>query len=154
MKQTAWLVLVVSLASAGPLRAHHNLSRFDTTKAVRVKGTITQFEQINPHSFLFLDEKGPDGQTRRWALEGPSTFVLARTGFAKDVKVGDEVEVCGYLPKEPVTWQVADRTNGRSPAGRLINAEVLLMPDGTQKPWGDYGVHKCFAPGYTDQHSK
>jgi hypothetical protein len=70
------------------------------------------------------------------------------------VKPGDVVEVCGYLPKEKVTWQIASAdTNSTSVAGRLINAELLVMPDGKQQSWGDYGVHKCFAPGYTDQHA-
>jgi hypothetical protein len=152
---TGWLAVLVALVSAGSLLAHHSLTNYDTTKAVRVKGTIVQFHQINPHSFIFLDEKDTDGRTHRWAVEGPSILQLNRSGFAKDVlKPGDVVEVCGYVSKEAVIWQIASAdTNTNSPAGRLINAEVLVMPDGKQQNWGDYGVHKCFAPGYTDQHS-
>ena len=152
---TGWLPILGALASAGLLPAHHSLGNYDTTKAVRVKGTIVEFHQINPHSMIFLDEKGTDGQTHRWAIEGPSIFQLNRSGFAKDVlKPGDVVEVCGYLPKEAIIWQLAspDAKSG-SIAGRLINAEVLVMPDGKQQSWGDYGFHKCFAPGFTDQHS-
>jgi Family of unknown function (DUF6152) len=152
---TGWLAVVVALVSAGSLLAHHSLGNFDTTKAVRVKGTIFQFHQINPHSIIFLDGKDADGQTRRWAVEGPGILQLSRSGFAKDaLKAGDVVEVCGYAPKEATMWQIssADGTTP-SPAGRLINAEVLLMPDGKQRSWGDYGFHKCFEPGYTDQHS-
>jgi len=132
------------------------LANYDTAKAVRVKGTIVQFHQINPHSFIFLDEKSTDGQTHRWAVEDPSILQLKRTGVAKDVlKPGDVVEICGYVPKEAVTWQIASAdTSSQSLAGRLINAELLVMPDGKQQSWGDYGVHKCFASGYTDQHSK
>ena len=153
---TGWLAVLVALVSAGSLLAHHSLTNYDTTKAVRVKGTIVQFQQINPHSFIFLDQKGTDGQTHRWAVEGPSILQLNRSGFAKDVlKPGDVVEVCGYVPKEAVIWQIAGADTGTNrPAGRLINAEVLLMPDGRQQNWGDYGVHKCFAPGYSDQHSQ
>ena len=153
---TGWLGVLVALVSASSLLAHHSLTNYDTTKAIRVKGTIVQFQQINPHSFLFLDQKGTDGQTHRWAVEGPSILQLNRSGFAKDVlKPGDVVEVCGYVPKEAVIWQIASADTGtNSPAGRLINAEVLIMPDGKQQSWGDYGVHKCFAPGYTDQHSR
>src|SRR5262245_47921223 len=82
---TGWLAILVALVSAGSLKAHHALTNFDTTKAVRVKGTIVQFHEINPHSFIFLDEKSADGQTRRWAIEGPSVLQLRRTGFVKDV---------------------------------------------------------------------
>jgi hypothetical protein len=148
--------ILVMFVSAGSLLAHHSLTNFDTTKAVRVKGTIVQFHQINPHSFIFLDEKGADGQIRRWAVEGPSILQLNRRGFAKDVlKPGDVVEVCGYAPKEAVIWQIASAdTSAISTSGRLINAEVLVMPDGQERSWGDYGVHKCFAPGHSDQHTK
>jgi hypothetical protein len=151
---TGCLAALVTLVSAGSLLAHHSLANYDTTKAVRVKGTVVQFHQINPHSFLFLDGKGADGQTRRWAVEGPSVLQLKRNGFAKDVlKAGDIVEVCGYAPKEAIVWQIASADASiTSMAGRLLNAELLVMPDGKQQSWGDYGVHKCFGPGYTDQH--
>ena len=144
------------LVPAGSLLAHHSLANFDTTMAVRVKGTIVQIHHINPHSFIFLEQKGADGEIRRWAAEGPSNLQLARRSFAKDaLKRGDVVEVCGYLPKEPIVWQIASADPGApSLAGRLINAEVLVMPDGQEQNWGDYGVHKCFAPGYKDQHSR
>jgi hypothetical protein len=155
MMTTGWLAILGTLVSAGSLLAHHSLTNYDTTKAVRVKGTIFQFQQINPHSFIFLDEKGADGQTHRWAVEGPAVLQLKRSGLAKDVlKPGDVIEFCGYLPKEALIWQIASAdTSATSPSGRLINAELLVMPDGKQQSWGDYGVHKCFAPGYNDQHS-
>jgi hypothetical protein len=151
-----WLVVLASLMSAGSLVAHHSLTNFDTTKAVRVKGTIVQFHRINPHSFVVLDETGAGGERRRWAIEGPSGVQLDRTGVAKDMlKPGDVVEVCGYLPKEPVIWQFASPDpSALSPSGRLINAEVMVMPDGREQSWGDYGAHKCFAAGYRDHHSK
>src|SRR6476660_5176995 len=110
---TGWLAALVVLGSAGSLLAHHSLGNYDTTKAVRVKGTVVQFHQINPHSFIYLEEKGTDGQTHRWAVEGPSILQLGRSGFAKDaLKFGDVVEVCGYLPKEPIVWQIASADPG------------------------------------------
>ena len=151
---TAWLAVLVTLVAAGSLLAHHALTNYDTTKAVRVKGTIVQINQINPHSFIYLEEKGADGQTRRWAVEGPSVIQLNRTGLLKSLKPGDVVEVCGYLPKEAIMWQIANAETATSLAGRLINGELLVMPDGKQQSWGDYGVHKCFEPGFADQHSK
>ena len=153
---TGWLAVLVALVPTGSLLAHHSLANFDTTTAVRVKGTVVQFHQINPHSFIFLEQKDTDGVNRRWAVEGPSILQLKRRGFANDaLKPGDVVEVCGYAPKEAVMWQIASADpSAVSLAGRLINAETLVMPDGQEQSWGDYGVHKCFAPGYKDQHSK
>jgi DNA/RNA endonuclease YhcR with UshA esterase domain len=150
---TGWLAFLLAVVAAGSPRAHHSLANFDTTQAVRVKGTIVQIHRINPHSFIFLDQQDSDGQTHRWAAEGPAIRQLDRTGARDVLKPGDVVEVCGYVPKERVMWQIASAdTTAISPAGRLINAEVLVMPDGRQQSWGDYGVHKCFAPGYADQH--
>ncbi len=151
-----WLATLTALIPAGSLLAHHALTNYDTTKAFRVKGTVVEFHSINPHSILYVEQKDADGQTRRWAVEGPSVLQLDRRGFGKDVlKRGDAVEVCGYLPKEPIVWQVASPDAAApSAAGRLLNGESIVMPNGKQESWGDYGVHKCFDSGYTDQHSQ
>ena len=153
--KTGWIAALAVLVSAGSLAAHHSLTNYDTSTAVRVKGAVVQFQQINPHSFLFVEGVGPDGQARRWAIEGPSVLQLNRRSYGQEaLKPGSMVEVCGYLPKETITWQITSPDPGAvSLAGRLINAEVLTMPDGKQQSWGDYGVHKCFAAGFTDQHT-
>jgi len=136
--------------------AHHSLAKHDTTTAIRVKGTVVQVHWINPHSFIFLEQTDADGVRQRWAVEGPSAFNLSRRGVATDVlRAGDTIEVCGYLPKEKTVWQVAGTNPGAlNLAGRLITAELLVMPDGHEQSWGDYGFHRCFAPDYKDQHSR
>ena len=152
---TICLAALVALVSAGSLPAHHSLGNFDTSKAVRVKGTIAQFNMINPHTFIYIEQRDEGNHMTRWAVEGPSIVQLSRTGFAKDaLKAGDVIEVCGYAPKERTIWQIASANDSAaSLAGQLLNAETLVMPDGKQRSWGDYGVHKCFEPGFTDQHS-
>ena len=155
-KMLGAFVALVWLVAAGSLAAHHSLANYDTTTAVRVKGTVVLVHEMNPHSFIFLDQIGSDGQRQRWAIEGPSLVNLSRQGVAKDfLKVGESIEACGYLPKERTTWQIASAdqaANSVSVSGRLINAELLVMPDGTERSWGDYGFHRCFAPGYKDHH--
>src|SRR5262245_5978310 len=155
-RHVASLAILVAFVSTGSVRAHHSLARFDTTRAVRVKGTIVAFHRINPHSIIILEQTGTDGGMRRWAAEGPSGLQLNRKGFPKDgLKPGDVVEVCGYIPKEATVWQIASTDPGAiSLSGQLINAESMVMPDLHEQSWGDYGVHKCFASDYQDQHSK
>jgi hypothetical protein len=149
------LGVLVALISAGSALAHHSLANHETTKAIRVKGTIVQFHVINPHSFIYVEEKGADGQIRRWAVEGPGAFLLARRGLEKIVKAGDVIEVCGYQPKEATMWQIASANPGAvSLAGRLITAELIVLPDGKLQEWEDYGFHLCFPPDYRDRHSK
>lgn len=155
-KTMGLLAVVAVLAFAGSAPAHHSIVRFDTTKAVRVKGTVFQFHLTNPHTFIYLDETLADGRTRRWAVEGPAARQLRRQEFADDVlKPGDVIEVCGYVLREDTTWQITSADpSAPNAAGRLLNAELLVMPGGQEQSWGDYGAHKCFAPGHTDQHSK
>lgn len=155
-KMRALFMVVFAVASAGSLTAHHSLGNHDTTAPVRVKGTIVQIYAINPHSIIYVEETDASGARQRWAVEGPAAFQLARTGIAWDVlKPGVVIEVCGYVPKERIIWQIAGTTpKAVSLAGRLITAELLVMPDGREQSWGDYGVHRCFTPGYRDRHSK
>ena len=152
--RTGWLAVLIGLVSAGSAPAHHSLANHETTKPIRVKGTIVQFNQINPHSFLYLEEKTADGQIRRWAVEGPSVIQLRRRSMENLVKVGDVVEVCGYGPKEATVWQIASPDGSTSLAGRLLTAELIVLPDGRVQSWGDYGFHHCFPPGFTDVHSR
>jgi hypothetical protein len=150
------LVVFGVLASAGAMMAHHGLGNYDTTKAVRVKGTVVEFRPINPHSVIFIRENTADGKVTQWAIEGPDALQIKRRGLAKDTfKPGDVVEVCGYLPLENTRWTVTSHDANETPlSGKLINGETLVFPDGKEQNWGDYGVHKCFAAGYKDQHSK
>ena len=161
-----WIAAVLVLVSAGSLLAHHSLAQFDTTKAVTVKGVLVRFEQINPHTILFLDQKGADGQIQRWAVEGPGVLQLKRMGMeiGKEFRIGDVIEACGYVPKEGVESQRTGSTgpissNLRATApeslpARLMDGEQLVLPNGEKRKWSDYGHHKCLGPDYVDFHAK
>ena len=152
-----WLAVIAALVAAEPLGAHHSLASFDTTTPIRLKGTIVRFHEINPHSFLYIEVTGEGGRISRWAVEGPSILQIRRMGVvAVDaLKPGTVIEVCGYAPKENTVWQIASTAPGAvSMAGRLLDAEMLVLADGKEQSWGDYGVHKCFSPGYRDVHSR
>ena len=70
--------VVVVLVVEVPLLAHHSLANHETTKAVRVKGTVVQVHAINPHSFIYVEERGEDGQIRRGLWKGH------RSGYSPD----------------------------------------------------------------------
>jgi len=166
MKKTmaAWTAMTLVLLP-GSLLAHHSLAQFDTTTAVRIKGVVVRIEQLNPHSFVFVDQKGADGLIERWAIEGPTMTQLARRGISKDtIKVGDVIEACGYATKpgveshfsvstEPISLSLK-ATTPKSISGRLMDAEQLVMSDGRKLVWSDYGHHKCLGPEYRDFHVK
>src|SRR5439155_621537 len=62
---------ILILATAAPVIAHHAFtSEFDGSKPVTLKGTVTKMEWINPHAWLHIDVKGPDGKVVAWMIEG------------------------------------------------------------------------------------
>jgi hypothetical protein len=98
MKMTTRLAglaaLAAMLAGTQAASAHHSFAMFDQSKKIVVKGTVTEFQWTNPHSFLELDAQGADGKTVHWSLELNSPNNLKRQGWARNsVKPGDVVSV-------------------------------------------------------------
>lgn len=147
------------LASAGSLVAHHSLAQYETAKAVRVKGTVVLFQRVNPHSIVFLDQKSADGQTQRWAVEGPDVIQLERMGVPKDLlKAGDVIEACGYVTKDGRERTAVSpgpkAATPKSVPGKIMDGEQVILPNGRAFRWSDYGFHHCLGADYEDFHSK
>jgi hypothetical protein len=113
MKKT----LIVCALAVMPLLAHHSFNaEFDDKKPLKLQGTVTEWEMINPHSWIHIDVKNPDGTVTNWMIEGGSPNVLLRFGFTThSLEVGTEIVVEGY--------QAKDKSN------RAVGAK-LTMPDG------------------------
>jgi hypothetical protein len=90
---SAWLV---ALAAAAPALAHHSAAAFDTRTEVKLTGTVTRYRFANPHVYLTLQVKKPDGRTVATEVEAGAASVLNGLGFNKDsVKVGEVVTITG-----------------------------------------------------------
>ena len=98
----AALLVMGILLGVPALRAHHGLARFDTTHGVKLQGTVTDFEWINPHAYIYADVKDAQGKVTNWKLELGSLGMLTRFGgWTRDtVRRGDQITVEGFRAKD------------------------------------------------------
>lgn len=89
------------LLSLAPARAHHAFAaEFDAKAPVLLRGKVTKVEWINPHAWIHIDVKGPDGKITSWMVEGGTPNILLRRGFTKQsLEKGTVVIVEGYQAK-------------------------------------------------------
>ena len=101
---------LVGTAAAVPVMAHHSFAaEFDAKKPVKLRGTVTKMEWINPHSWIHMDVKNPDGTVTKWMVEGGAPNALLRRGWTKNSLLpGTEILVEGFQAKDG-----ANRANGR-----------------------------------------
>jgi hypothetical protein len=94
----ALLTAVIALATVSiPVFAHHGTAAFDTTKMVKVKGTVTDFQFVNPHVQIYFECKNEKGETEQWQGELTAPNKLIRAGWDKHtLKPGDSITVGGY----------------------------------------------------------
>jgi Family of unknown function (DUF6152) len=109
--RTGLLILVSSigmLLAGVPLWAHHAFSaEFDASRPVKLHGIVTQWELVNPHSWIHLDVKNEDGTVTKWMIEGGSPNALLRLGVTKkSLPPGTEIVVEGYQGKDHGTIAV------------------------------------------------
>ena len=108
---------IVLLLSQTPVLAHHAFSaEFDANRPLKLRGTVTQWELVNPHSWIHVDVKNEDGTVTNWMIEGGSPNALLRLGLNKSsLPPGTELVVEGY--------QAKDR-------GNLAVGKNITFPDG------------------------
>ena len=98
------------LLAAPPVLAHHAFAaEFDSNAPIKLHGTVTKMEWINPHAWIYIDVKKPDGTVEKWMIEGGTPNTLLRRGFTKNSLLpGMEIIVDGYQAKDRSL-----RANGR-----------------------------------------
>lgn len=101
------LPLLALLLSAGTLFAHHGNSAYDESARVPIKGTVTEFVWVNPHSQIYLDVKDSSGKVVNWGVETNSPGLLGRAGWTRhSLKAGDRITiiVCPAKNGQPVAY--------------------------------------------------
>jgi len=130
----------IVVASVVPVRAHHAFAaEFDEKRPVKFQdATVTKVELINPHSWIHVDVKMPDGTVENWAIEAGSPNILLRRGITKGtLKQGDKIVIDGYQSKDG-----SHRANGRDLT--LPNGQHLFL--GSSGP-GEGAPYEVPRPG-------
>lgn len=100
-------LLVAFFAVSVTTQAHHGTANYDTDKSISVKGTVTDFQFVNPHVLIYMQVKDSTGKTTNWQGELTSPNRLSRSGWKKDtVKPGDVITITGFPAKSgsPEVW--------------------------------------------------
>ena len=102
---------VLALATL-PMQAHHAFAaEFDVNRPIKLRGTVTKMDWVNPHSWIHIDVTGDDGKVINWMIEGGSPNSLLRRGFTRDsLPIGTEIVVDGYQARDHTLL----RANGRN----------------------------------------
>jgi hypothetical protein len=113
-------VLVAGLglmAAAMPLLAHHSFAaEYDSNKPVKITGTVTKVEWMNPHARFYVDVKGADGKVVNWNFELGAIPVLLKQGWTKNsLHQGDQITVEGSAAKD---------------SSNTANARSVVLSDG------------------------
>jgi hypothetical protein len=121
MKSGALLVaaiLSIVLVSR-PAAAHHGEANYDTEKYISVKGTVTDYQFINPHVLISVEAKNEKNEIEKWTGEARSPTMLSRYGNwdKNTIKIGDVVTLTGHRTK-----------NGTN----FMRLEKLVLPDGRE----------------------
>jgi hypothetical protein len=103
--------IVAAMFLAAPASAHHSAAMFDDQVVLTLKGTVTKFDYLNPHSWLYVNIANDDGTTTEWGFELDAPPRLRRLGISPNFwRQGDKVT----LTTNPLR-------DGR-PAGHLVGA--------------------------------
>ena len=88
-------------------------------------GTVTQMEWINPHAWIHISVKKPDGKVEAWMVEAGAPNALLRRGFNKQsLPPGTVITVEGYRPRTARIAPTAATSPTRTAASCLSARQV------------------------------
>lgn len=80
--------VAVAVAIAPAATAHHGFGTFLMNEDVEITGTVTGLDFVNPHSWLYLNVRQPNGKVVAMRCEMRSATTLRRSGWTPDLFPG------------------------------------------------------------------
>jgi hypothetical protein len=122
------------LLISAPLAAHHGQAAYDLTKKITLKGTVTNFVLVNPHSVFSFDAADDQGKVKNWTMELSTPLMLMRIGWTKTIlKPGDAVTV---------TFSPAKNGAGLGYLDNVVLADGTVLSRGGSSHVGESGVNQ------------
>lgn len=101
IRVSAFLALTIcALTVSVPIFAHHGASVYDSKKLTTLKGTVTEYQFMNPHTEILFSVTSADGKVEKWTAEAASMVTMMRLGWTKSIlKAGDQITAVGNVAK-------------------------------------------------------
>jgi hypothetical protein len=111
-------IAVVASTVALPASAHHGFGRFDPSQTIEVEGTLTGLDFVNPHSYVYFDAVGDDGEVLPMRCEMRAATVLRRSGWSPEMFVpGVRIKITGNPHRDdPASCYAETLALGDAPA--------------------------------------
>ena len=77
-------ILAATALLGAPASAHHSQSMFDTSQEILIEGKVARFDWVNPHMYLIVETKGPDGKPALVEGEGLGITQALVDGLDRD----------------------------------------------------------------------
>ena len=127
------LSIVILCVVTIPVFAHHSASPYEHLQTeLTLKGTVTDYQFINPHVEISVDVTNDKGKVESWIGEANSPNVLSRHGWDRDIiKKGDTITVIGNAGKngsKTLRLQKVVLSNGKELDPNSINDWALCVP--------------------------
>ena len=96
MNRGSYIVAAALAFAAADASAHHGIANFDLNKDIELEGVITELAFVNPHSWLYLNVAGANGESTPMRCEMRAATVLKRSGWTQDMfAAGQRVKITG-----------------------------------------------------------
>ena len=129
------LAVLIAVAAAAPVFAHHSYAIFSMDKTIVYKGKVVEYRWVNPHAHIIIKVDPGAGvepeSVGTWDIEGASTNIMGRQGWNKTTfKAGDQITLAGHPLK--------DGSKGAAlfyavlPDGRRLYMDIARPGEGTQ----------------------